>query len=59
MTNYRDVFDWFVLTLNTIKKNKNAYWLIKPHPVEVWYGGLNSVNISKNETKHVKIYDKK
>ena len=57
MKNFRDIYDWFNLTLTEIKKNNFAYWLIKPHPVENWYGGFKLVENFKNqETKNVKIF---
>ncbi len=60
MSNFRDIYDWFNLTLNEIKKNNFAYWLIKPHPVEKWYGGFTLADNFKNkETNNIKIFSEK
>ncbi len=60
MTNFRDIYDWLKITLSEIKKNNSAYWLIKPHPVENWYGGFRLVENFKNqENYNVKIFSEK
>jgi hypothetical protein len=40
MKNFRDFLDWTEVTLETIRSNTEASWLIKPHPIEKWYGGI-------------------
>lgn len=40
MKNFRDFLDWTEVTLETIRTNTAASWLIKPHPIEKWYGGV-------------------
>lgn len=45
MKNFRDFDDWIRLTIKILKNNVDANFLIKPHPVEKWYGGLKLKNI--------------
>jgi hypothetical protein len=37
---FRDFLDWFEVTLAAAAKNKDVYWLLKPHPCDDWYGGI-------------------
>ncbi len=40
MSRFIDILDWIKETINYAKKNKNILWIIKPHPLDDWYGGL-------------------
>lgn len=40
MKNFRDFLDWTQMTLDAIRNNTQASWLLKPHPIEKWYGGV-------------------
>ena len=45
MTRFVDVKDWIITTINKASKNKNVIWLIKPHPMDQWYGGITLKDI--------------
>lgn len=58
MKNFRDFDDWIRLTIEILKNNDNANYIIKPHPVEKWYGGLRLKNIfPDNISENIKIAD--
>ncbi len=40
MSNFRDFLDWTNLTLRVATERPDVSWLLKPHPVDTWYGGL-------------------
>lgn len=40
MKNFQDFLDWTEVTLEAIRNNTQASWLLKPHPIEKWYGGV-------------------
>ena len=40
MKNFRDFLDWTQLTLGAAKERTDVSWLIKPHPIDDWYGGI-------------------
>ena len=40
MSRFLDVLDWLKNTINIAKENKNIFWLIRPHPLDEWYGGI-------------------
>ena len=40
MSRFIDILDWIKSTIKYASKNKNIFWLIKPHPMDEWYGGL-------------------
>ncbi|MBO6960210.1 MAG: hypothetical protein JJ847_04845 [Prochlorococcus marinus CUG1438] len=49
MSRFIDVFDWIKSTIKYASKNKNILWLIKPHPLTDWYGGLTLKDILKEK----------
>jgi len=58
MNNYTDFYDWINSTLKEAKKNKDILWLLKPHPVEEYYGGQKLRDlISDAEFDHIKFAD--
>ncbi len=46
-TRFLDILDWITQTIEIASKNKNILWLIKPHPLDQWYGGLTLKDIYK------------
>ena len=57
---FNDYYDQFISTIKFLKekeKNKNAFWLIKPHPALKSYGEENIVEniLKKYNVKNVKI----
>ena len=44
------LYDHFVKTVNIIKNSKNTLWLIKPHPISIYYA---EKNIVKNYVKSI------
>ena len=56
MQRFLDVYEWITMTIKFAAKNKNVIWLIKPHPLEKWYGGITLENsLSKNLPKNIVI----
>ena len=60
---FNDYYDQFISTMKFLKKNennKNAFWLIKPHPASKKYGEQNIVEniLRKFNIKNVKICPK-
>ena len=49
MTRFLDVLDWLRATLEAASQNKDVIWLLKPHPLEDWYGGINLKNSISNK----------
>ena len=47
MSRFTDFLDWITETIKYAKKNKNVFWIIKPHPMEDWYGGLTLKEVLK------------
>ena len=39
MKRFNDMLDWLKLTIEKASLNENIIWLLKPHPIEQWYGG--------------------
>jgi len=49
MSRFLDILDWITSTIKSASKNKNVLWLIKPHPMDEWYGGLTLKDILKEK----------
>ncbi len=59
MSNFRDYYDWILMTLENAKENKNVNWLFKGHPCDDWYGGLTLEDAIKfSDFDHIKLADK-
>ncbi len=39
MKRFTDMLDWLQLTIEKASLKKDILWLLKPHPMEKWYGG--------------------
>lgn len=55
MTNFTDFVDWFRQTLNSIRRHDHVQWFLKPHPMEVWYGGQTMADIVEGAPAHVRM----
>ena len=49
MSRFIDILDWITETIKYAEKNKNILWLIKPHPMDEWYGGLTLKDVLKRK----------
>mgnify|MGYP001342976629 CR=1 FL=1 len=49
MSRFIDIFDWITKTIKFAAKNKNVFWIIKPHPMDDWYGGLTLKDVLKTK----------
>ena len=49
MNRFIDMFDWLKLTIKKASENKKVIWLLKPHPMEKWYGGIKLADILEGE----------
>lgn len=57
MQNFTDYFDWIQLTIEYIRKNTRVNWVLKPHPCDVWYGGIRLADIVGELSPHVRLQD--
>jgi hypothetical protein len=59
MKYFTDFYDWTIVTLEEAKKNTNVQWLLKPHPVEEWFGGVGLEKIiGELNSSHIKFSSK-
>jgi len=49
MNRFTDMMDWLEFTLKKASENKEVLWLLKPHPMEQWYGGIKLIEILINK----------
>lgn len=49
MTRFIDMLDWLNLTIKKASENKEILWLLKPHPMEKWYGGIKLSQLVENK----------
>ena len=49
MNRFLDIKDWVKSTIKIAKENKKVIWLLKPHPLEEWYGGAKLTEIFPEE----------
>ena len=49
MKRFTDMLDWLQLTIRKASLKKDVLWLLKPHPMEQWYGGVKLSDIVKNQ----------
>ena len=52
---FTDFHDWMEVTLDSISRNKDVLWLLKPHPLESWYGGFRLVDLARDLPDHIRI----
>ncbi len=56
LNNFTDYLDWISLTVDIAKQNTDVYWLFKPHPCDLWYGGASLADyIGERMAGHVQI----
>ena len=55
MRNFTDFVDWFRSTLAIIGAIDDVVWLLKPHPMEVWYGGFKMADMIGALPDHVRV----
>jgi len=49
MKRFTDMLDWLQLTIEKASLKKDVLWLLKPHPMEQWYGGVKVSDIVNNQ----------
>ena len=49
MSRYMDILDWIKITIQKASNNKNVIWLLRPHPMESWFGGVSIKELFKNK----------
>ena len=56
---YLDYYDHFIKTIDIIKKSKDTFWLVRPHPTSKLYQGSNIVKdyIKKIKSDNLKVVD--
>ena len=56
---YLDYYDHFIKTIDIIKKSKDTFWLVRPHPTSKLYPGSNIVKdyIKKIKSDNLKVVD--
>lgn len=55
MRNFEDFVDWFRATIEQIRRIDHVTWLLKPHPMEVWYGGLTMSDMVGELPPHIRM----
>lgn len=55
LQNFANFLDWMEVTLDTISRNKDVLWLLKPHPLESWYGAFRLADFARDLPNHVRI----
>lgn len=55
MRNFTDFKDWIEVTISAIRQNRDAVWLLKPHPTEDWYGGFRLTDIAGELASNVRL----
>tara|TARA_Y100001978_G_C23697425_1_gene438434 strand:+ start:260 stop:1858 length:1599 start_codon:yes stop_codon:yes gene_type:complete len=45
MKRFIDMLDWLKLTIEKASENRDVLWLLKPHPMEKWYGGVKLTDL--------------
>jgi hypothetical protein len=55
MANFTDFVDWFEATVEAIRDIKSVRWFLKPHPMEVWYGGHRMSDMIGALPDHVRV----
>lgn len=55
MANFADFVDWFEVTLARIKELDHVTWLLKPHPMETWYGGYRMSDLVGVLPAHIRV----
>ena len=49
MNRFIDMLDWLRLTIKKASENKKVLWLLKPHPMEKWYGGIKLTDLLESD----------
>ncbi len=49
MNRFIDMLDWLKMTIKQASENKNVLWLLKPHPMEKWYGGIKLTDLLESD----------
>lgn len=55
MNNFTDFLDWIKFTVDQIRNIETVDWLLKPHPLEPWYGGAKLSDIVQDLPPHIRI----
>ena len=55
MANFTDFVDWFQSTVEAIRKIDHVRWFLKPHPMEVWYGGHRMKDMIGELPPHISV----
>lgn len=55
LANFSDFKDWITLTIETIRGIDDVIWLLKPHPLESWYGGFHLADAAGDLPDYVRI----
>jgi hypothetical protein len=54
--NFTDFLDWMKVTLDTIARRDDMVWLLKPHPLESWYGHFRLADlVDAGVPSHVRV----
>ncbi|MDI1344757.1 MAG: hypothetical protein PSV22_11735 [Pseudolabrys sp.] len=54
LVRFSNFLDWALATLAVASKTTSVNWLFKPHPCDVWYGGVTLSDLMPTQTpKHI------
>lgn len=53
---FRDVLDWIEATMAAVQNNREANWLIRPHPSDAVFGGMQASDfLPDREGSHIRL----
>jgi hypothetical protein len=55
MQNFTDFLDWMNCTVEHIRRSTHIEWILRPHPLEFWYGGVTLASLLGDLPKHVRL----
>lgn len=55
MRNFTDFLDWMRFTMAQIHTIKSVDWVLKPHPLESWYGGTQLAKLIGELPSHIRL----
>lgn len=55
MQHFTDFLDWMRFTVEHAARNTTVTWLLKPHPCDLWYGGIRLTDQVRDLPPHVRL----
>lgn len=55
MRNFTDFLDWIEVTIARCRSLTDRIWLLKPHPMDAWYGGFRLADVARDLPPHIRL----